>query len=709
VIIGLVGYALSAAAFAGLLAVLLIGWRRGALARVLLLAVAVSTLWAGLLAWQWAHPVLNPGLLLFVEMLRDGAWIAFLWGVTWQAVRSSDAGSRYLLTVGVVAAGICAAFAVGLLINPSLALDPQTRPLVLIGKLGLTLCVLVLLEHMLRSTSPASRWQIKYLALGLGGVYAFEFYMYAEALMLGGVAEYMLAARGYIHVLMVPLVAVSAARNPRWQLDVFVSRGAVFQGVILMAAGVYLVVMAGAGYYIRVFGGEWGAVLQVVLLFAALILLLSVLFSGRLRARLRVYLSKHFFSYRFDYREEWLRFIATMAAGDTREDLPVRVIRALANILECTAGQIWLRDGGKSYQLSGALNLVGRGLEAVAEDDPLPAYLRDTQWIVDLSEYRRHPDRYPGLVLPEQLAGDDAAWLIVPLFHEQDLLGFVTLGQSLAVSRMTWEERDLLKTAGRQAATHLAQMASSRSLAEARQFEGFNRLSAYVIHDLKNLIAQLSLVVSNARRHGDNPEFLKDAIRTVENAVDRMNRLMQQLRSGEFTPKLQTVELEDLARQVVTGRSTHRPVPKLLAEGGPFPVRAGRDRLFSIINHLVQNAQEATPQDGEVTVRLWQDGRQVHLSVTDTGCGMDEDFIRDRLFRPFDTTKGLTGMGIGAYESRELVRSLGGDVDVRSTPGEGTVIHVRLPHSEEAFPHTQAEAVEGHDMTAQRVDAGPGS
>lgn len=707
-IVGLVGYALAAAAFAGLLLVLLIGWRRGALARVLLLAVAVSALWAGLLAWQWAHPVFNPGFLLLVEVLRDGAWIAFLWGVTWQAVRSSDAGSRYLVTVGVVAAGVCAALAVGLLINPSLAFDPQSRSLVLIGKLALALCILVLLEHMLRSTSPGSRWQIKYLALGLGGVYAFEFYLHAEALMLGGVAEYMFAARGYIYVLMVPLVAVSAARNPRWQLDVFVSRGAVFQGVTLMAAGVYLVVMAGAGYYIRAFGGEWGAVLQVVLLFAALILLLSVLFSGRLRARLRVYLSKHFFSYRFDYREEWLRFIATMAAGDKREDLPVRVIRALANILECTAGQIWLRDGGKSYQLSGALNLSGRGVEAVPEDAPLPAYLRETQWIVDLAEYRRHPDRYPGLVLPEQLAGDDALWLVVPLFQDQDLLGFVTLGRSLAVSRMTWEERDLLKTAGRQAATHLAQMESSRTLAEVRQFEGFNRLSAYVIHDLKNLIAQLSLVVSNARRHGDNPEFLKDAIKTVENAVDRMNRLMQQLRSGELTPKLQTVELEDLARQVVAGRSTHRPVPVLQAEGGPFPVRAGRDRLFSVINHLVQNAQEATSPDGAVTVRLWQDGSQVHLSVEDTGCGMDADFIRDRLFRPFDTTKGLTGMGIGAYESRELVRSLGGEVDVRSTPGAGTVIHVGLPRWNGELPQAQGEPVEGRDMSSRPADARPG-
>lgn len=679
--LGLIGYTLSAIACSVLMAVLLIGWRRGPIGMMLLAAVAASIVWSGLLAWQWARPIFNPGFLFSVEVLRDGAWIAFLWLLNRQAVRAGDARARYLVSVGLVAAVLVAVLILGYLLRPTLAVEISLRDLLLVGKLGLTLSALVLIEYLLRSTSADRRWQIKYLALGLGSVYVFEFYIYAELLMLRGLAEHMLDARGYLFALMAPLVAVSAARNPRWELDVFVSRGAVFQGVTLVAAGVYLVFMAAAGYYVRVFGGEWGPVLHVVFLFAALLLLAGILFSGQLRAKLKVYVSKHFFNYRFDYRDEWLRFIATIGTSD--ETLPVRVIHALANIVDSGSGEVWLRDG-RTYQLSATWNVVDRAGRGIAEDESLPGFLRDTGWIVDLQEYARHPERYPGLTLPTQLLDQEEPWLIVPLFHDHDLLGFVVLGRSLAVSRLTWEERDLLKTAGRQAATHLAQMVSSRALAEVRQFEGFNRLSAYVIHDLKNLVAQLSLVVSNARRHGDNPAFLKDAIGTVENAVNRMNRLMQQLRSGELTPRVRTVDLETLVRQAVSSRSTHQPVPEFRVDGGPFPVKAGSDRLLSVINHLVQNAQEATPPDGRVSLTLWREGNRVHLSVEDTGCGMDRDFIRQRLFKPFDTTKGLTGMGIGAYESRELVRALGGDVEVTSEPGRGSRFHVDLPLWEDA-------------------------
>lgn len=679
--IGLIGYALATAAFAALLLVLLIGWRRNLLGTVLLGAVCVSILWGGLHAWQWARPVFNPPFLFLVEVLRDGAWIGFLWLLNRQAVPPGAAGSRYLAAAGTVSAALVVVLFLAFLVQPWPALEGAYRSLILTGKLGLALAVLVLVEYLLRTTSPDRRWQIKYLALGIGGVYVFEFYAHAEALMLGGMVEELLEARGYIYALMAPLIAVSAARNPRWELDVFVSRGAVFQGITLVVAGIYLMFMAVAGYYVRVFGGEWGAVLHVVFLFAALLLLAGVLFSGQLRARLRVFVSKHFFSYRFDYRDEWLRFIATMSSGVGQDALPVRVIRALANIVESGAGRIWLRDGGRCFRPMGAWNLPEDPESVLDENLPLVSFLRESGWIIDLSEWRGDAGRYGGLDLPPQVTGEDALWLIVPLLHDEDLLGFVALTHSLADIRLTWEERDLLKTAGRQAAAHVAQMQSARALAEMRQFEGFNRLSAYVIHDLKNLVAQLSLVVSNARRHGDNPEFLRDAIATVENAVERMNRLMRQLRAGEYTPRLQVVQLDALAKQVIAANADRRPVPELHVEGGPFPVRAGRDRLLAVISHLVQNAQEATPPDGAVVVRLRREGGHVQLAVEDTGCGMDADFIRDRLFRPFDTTKGLTGMGIGAYESRELVRSLDGEIHVSSTPGQGSIIRIHLPVS----------------------------
>jgi putative PEP-CTERM system histidine kinase len=245
---------------------------------------------------------------------------------------------------------------------------------------------------------------------------------------------------------------------------------------------------------------------------------------------------------------------------------------------------------------------------------------------------------------------------------------------------LNWENLDLLKTAGRQAASYLALSDAAEALAEARQFEGFNRLSAFVIHDLKNLIAQLSLVASNAKRHRQNPAFIDDAMKTIENAVSKMNRLMVQLKSAEgIAPTSSRVDLVPLLKDLVEAREGSEPAPVALLETDRAEVMAEVDRLSAVLGHVVQNAQDATPPDGLVEVGLRLRGDQAIVEIRDTGSGMDQEFIEQRLFRPFDSTKGLTGMGIGAYECREFVRALGGQVDVVSRPGQGTRFIITMP------------------------------
>ena len=244
---------------------------------------------------------------------------------------------------------------------------------------------------------------------------------------------------------------------------------------------------------------------------------------------------------------------------------------------------------------------------------------------------------------------------------------------------LNWEDRDLLKTAGRQAASHLAQHQASLALVEARQFDAFNRLSAYVVHDLKNILAQQSLIVSNAARHRDNPAFIDDMIATVENSVTRMQRLMEQMRSGVRSSAAGSVELVDLLREVIANRCATRPAPAADFAVDQCRVEADHERLGTVFNHLLQNAQEATDPDGEVRVHLGRDERWTSVDIIDSGRGMDPAFVRERLFRPFESTKGLTGMGIGVFESREYIRQLGGDIDVESTPGKGTRFTVTLP------------------------------
>jgi putative PEP-CTERM system histidine kinase len=312
----------------------------------------------------------------------------------------------------------------------------------------------------------------------------------------------------------------------------------------------------------------------------------------------------------------------------------------------------------------------------------LTEFFRSREWVVNLHEADSGRRTYDGAPLPSWVGELDDAWLIVPLLHEDSVQGFVVLSPPRARLTLNWEDLDLIKTAARQAAGYLAQYRAAKALSEARQFEGFNRLSAYVIHDLKNLIAQLSLVAKNARRHRDNPAFFEDAVTTIENAVAKMNRLMTQLRSAAAGGQAVLVDLRRVLREVVDERSDQRPVPSLDDGGGEVWVEAEVDRLVSVLGNVVQNAQDATPADGRVEVRLRGLPGQAIVEVRDTGVGMDEEFVRERLFQPFYSTKGLTGMGVGAYECRDFVQAAGGTVDVTSTPGTGTTFTVVLPRAE---------------------------
>jgi putative PEP-CTERM system histidine kinase len=260
------------------------------------------------------------------------------------------------------------------------------------------------------------------------------------------------------------------------------------------------------------------------------------------------------------------------------------------------------------------------------------------------------------------------------------LVAFIVLLRSPSRGTLNWEDSDLLKTVGRQAASYLVLWQATDALAESRQFEAFNRLSAYIVHDLKNLVAQLDLVVDNARRHLNKPGFVKDAMKTVGSASAKMNRLLGQLRKGRAERGVaSSVNLGTVLSEVVAARSTSSPQPLLEACSQELRISADRDRLSAVIEHLIQNAQEATPPDGGVRVRMSGNGDWALVEIEDDGCGMDAGFIADRLFKPFDTTKGNAGMGVGVYESREFVHGLGGEITVESAPRRGTLFRVKLP------------------------------
>lgn len=644
--------------------------------RYFLAAVVLSALWALATVVGLGYRLGPAGTAAFVlDLARYGAWLVFMARLlTPQATAGAPRGWP-VWGAGLLMAGSVVAALVVLLGVP-VPLDGGR--LLLAWTLGLSIYGLVLVEQLFRNQSEESRWNAKPVCLALACIFGFDLYVYAEALLFGRFDPDALNVRGLIHALTVPLLFVAARRHRAWMARLQVSRNAAFYSAALMLVGVYLLFIAAVGYYVRYFGGTWGRALQFALIGAALLLLAMLVFSGALRSRLRVFLGKNFFSYRYDYREQWLRFTAMLSTQGSPQEVGVMVVQGLADMVESPGGSLWsLGLDDKVFAQTAQWNLPLE-VEPEPRDSAFCRFMADKDWIIDLEEYRASPRTYDQLVLPRWLLTEARAWVVVPLKVADEMIGFVVLARPRAPLELNWEVRDLLKTASRQAAGYLSRMHATEALLEARKFDAFNRMSAFVVHDLKNIITQLSLMLKNAERHRDNPEFQQDMLMTVESALERMRQMMVQLREGQ-KPAGSTsgVDLPHLLRDLqamaaARGRSLELRVVDEVS------TRGHEDRLARVLGHLVQNALDATPASGTVWVALRQSAGRVLVEVGDTGAGMSEEFVRTRLFRPFSTTKH-SGMGIGSYESYQYIKELGGSIEVDSELGRGTVISVLLP------------------------------
>ncbi|GBF30185.1 globin-coupled histidine kinase [bacterium MnTg04] len=671
---GTVSYALAAGLF-GILAILLLTSWRGRLQGGLLIGASfVTVIWATLIAMQGKTPTIPLAGVVTAEFLRDGVWIMFLSNLAAAlGVSSLTRRLAHLAWAGALTIAL-------LLWWQSSGLSTAASGVVLVpGGLAVALMGLILIEQIYRNAPAQTRPALKYILFAIGGLFAYDLFLYSQAFLFKTISTDAWNVRGLVNAMLVPFLALAVRRNPNLSLELFVSRHVVFYSTTLTAVGIYLVAMSAGAYYIRLFGGTWGGVVQIVFVAGGIGILLALLTSGSLRGRLRVFLVKHFYKNKFDYREEWLRLIGEMTTQSGGRDLYAMPVRALSHIVGSDGGSLWLYDETRKIYDCRASVGTEEILETLHEDDSLVEFLQNRQWIIEMEEWRRHPENYANLAMPSCLIKDSCTALIVPLLLGEKLTGFVVLHAGQRTEGLDYEDRDLLKTAGRQLATHLARHEADERLTESRQFDAYHRLTAFIMHDIKNLVAQLSLLVGNAEKHKAKPEFVDDMIETVANSVERMNRLMDQLRHGEPQEQVQSMELGEAAERAIRRCAERRPIPELIGDAESVRVKADSGRLVQMLEHLIRNAQDATSDDGSVRVRVFKKSSQACLRVEDSGSGMDEAFIRERLFKPFDSTKGTRGMGIGAYQVRDYAQTMGGQINVYSEPGSGSCFEILLP------------------------------
>jgi len=676
-----VSYATAAVAYLFLSMLLLTSWRGRLHGMALTVACLLSALWATTLAYQAAAQGQPISLLTdILEILRNAGWATFL-VMLLGPFRKIDSSSSQRIGPAVI-------FVIALYLVFSLVSLYSHRELDLplsgsfdfknniLVSVAMAIVGMILVEQLYRNTPAKQRWGIKFVCLGIGGAFAYDFYLYSDALFSGYVNPEIWTARGIVNALIVPLVAVSAARNPEWSLGIVVSRRILFYSAALFVSIIYLLVMAAVGYYLRFFGGSWGTVLQVAFFFGTLILLFGVLFSGTIRSWLKVTISKHFFSYNYDYREEWLRFTGTLSESEL--GLEERMIQALAQLVESPGGALWIRKESGNCEPVTHWNMPFTNESFNTVHGSSFQFLDSKEPPIELQEYSKNPKRGTTIALPHWLLSIPNAWLFVPLIQHQTLFGFVILAKPRSKVILNWEAIDLLKVAGNQAASHLVQHEAANALMVARQFESFNRMSTFMMHDLKNLVSQLSLLLSNAEKHEKNPEFQKDMIETVYLSIQKMKQLLEKLSSENSIEKPVSLLIDQLLQKVVESKSSFEPKPVLEITDPNLSVFADLVRLERVIGHLIQNAIEATSRNGQVRVRMMRQGNSAIIEIIDTGHGMSEEFIREKLFRPFESTKSA-GMGIGVFESREYVCELGGQLKVVSSKSDGTTFRVVLP------------------------------
>ena len=541
----------------------------------------------------------------------------------------------------------------------------------------LNLTSLVLLEQIYRGGNVEAKRSITPLVIALGSVAVFDFVLYAQATMVGGIEFDFWYIRGYLSALAVPLLLISIRRFKEGAVRIFVSRNVVFYSSMLMIAGLYLLLMAVAGYLINYLGGEWGQLVSFGFFILGSIVLAVLLITETIRRQVKVFISKHFFANKYEYREEWLELIGQIETASAENYCQIS-LQIMMSKVGATGGVILKANGNNRFTVK---HSDGIELDESFDKDLMliEHFTKNQGWIIDINEYIEDSLLYPGLYIEPKMWHTVGVNILVPIFIGKNFYGFFILSNSDEENKLNWEDRDLLFAIAKQLGNFISLNEANDKLAESKQFDAFNQMSAFLVHDLKNVQAQLALITSNAIQHRDNKEFVDDVFETVESATERLAKVLAQLsnkHAAQSTSK--SVDLADIIERVAAQRNVVQPQVVIKNKDECLTI-IDYERFFSVINHLIQNAQEATSDTGWVEIVLEKQQDHINIVVSDNGCGMSESFIKSRLFKPFDTTKGNAGMGIGVFEAKQFFESIAGSLTVESAEGQGTKMIICLP------------------------------
>jgi putative PEP-CTERM system histidine kinase len=625
------------------------------------------------------YPLIWKKVALAGEILLPGTWLTF--SLSYGRDPSFFSRNRNLLiAVYLLSAG----FLAGIVFEPSVVPD------VLLEKAGFYFSVFLILslvftvanfEMTLRISDHTQRWRSKFLILGIAPVFLFLIFLHSFRLLYPHSEFDFSHIFSAIVTIACLMVLFSLVRHSLLGVDVYVSRDMVFRSFTLAVVGGYLLAVGIIAKIIHTFGGSFYLFFMIFFLALAAIFLGSVLLSERLRKKTKDYINRNFYRNKFEYRKEWLQWTDRMSSLMSEKDLLPQVDRMIYENFWIAKTVLWLYDERqKTYTV--AYPPDGDPDHAIP---PKPAF---TQALVDADYPVPCKDLSGAFGLTkthERIFSSLGIETIVPLVIEGQLLGVLGLSKSNFTAPLNHEDYDYLKIIGKQVASVLQRKKLSEKLLDLKEKEAFHSFSAFVLHDLKNFISMLSLVLTNADRNFDNPEFRKDMTASIAKTVEKMKNLMEKLAafSGEPVLRPERVDLNRMLREQVADMK--RSVRARIVEEyrSVPPVAIDVDEIGKVVRNLVINADESILNGkGEIRIRTSARNGKIAVSVADNGKGISREFLEKDLFQLFSTTKE-SGFGIGLYQSRRIVEAHGGTIEVDSEVGKGSTFTVVLPSLEE--------------------------
>ena len=642
----------------------------------LISALALTAFWgvATVLAGpysQWAS---------FGETARNLGWLGFLF-----ALLKSGESHKHPQTISMLYGALLLVLLMQPLVDAAiLAFAPSSAAAAAASietmqllRMIFAIGALVLVHNLYTVSAPDARWGIQLPMAALAAAWTYDLNLNTIGYLTDNQPSELIAMRGIAFSLLAPVFAYGTRRNSQWRIRL--SRSVTFQSVSLLAIGAYLLIMLLLATALQLVGGTYVRLAQISLIIGMSLAAMMILPSGKFRAWLNVIIAKNFFQHRYDYRTEWMRFAETIGFPSDAAPFHERVVKSLADIFDSPGGLLLTRDSESRLVLQARWNWPTADVPTYAGNSQTVPFLERTGHILLMESVRDGSDSMVDhKAIPQWLYDEARAWVVVPLVHFGRLAGVAVLANPPVKRGLDWEDLDMMRVVGRQLASYLAEATSQEALTESRQFEQFNRRFAFVMHDIKNLVSQLSILARNAEKHAQKPEFQADMIETLKSSVGKMNDLLARLsqHSQARHSAMAAFDVEKAVGSVIHDKRLIYPIESDFSPG--LSAFADPGRVETILNHLLQNAIDATEDGSPIRVSASRQDDWVAIRVSDKGCGMTEAFVANQLFKPFESTKP-GGFGIGAYEARALAQSLGGHLHVDSRVGKGTRMTLLLP------------------------------